>query len=252
MPLRGESGRRKVSERRFPPFVTEHLGFYVYTLSDPITNKIFYVGKGTGNRVFAHAKAAIRAEKEIDRLDTVRKILRRGRAVRCEIIRHGMTDLEAYHVESALIDYIGLQGLSNKVSGRDATRYGRMSVQEIIACYGAKPIRIKEPSLLIIVNRLFERNIAPDRLYEITRGNWVLGKHRNKAQFAFSAYKGVVREVYRIDRWARARARNPEQKQQERWRFTGAVATELQDYVGGSVEAYLKRGAQSPVRYINC
>ena len=37
----------------------------------------------------------------------------------------------------------------------------RMSVAEIIATYAAKPVTISEPVLLIIVNKLFERNISP-------------------------------------------------------------------------------------------
>jgi hypothetical protein len=47
-------------------------------------------------------------------------------------------------------------------------------------------------------------------------------------------------------------ARNPAQKVQQRWRFDGEVAIELAEYVGGSVEAYLKPGAQSPTKYVNC
>jgi len=125
-------------------------------------------------------------------------------------------------------------------------------VAEIIAMYQAKPITITEPALLIIVNRLFERNIGPEQLYEITRGNWVLGERRNKAKYAFSVFRGIVREVYRIHAWFPAQARRGEQKRQSRWRFEGEVAQELRHYVGGSVAAYLKPGAQSPVKYVNC
>ena len=39
----------------FTPFVEEQLGSYVYLLTDPRNGEIFYVGKGLGNRVFAHA-----------------------------------------------------------------------------------------------------------------------------------------------------------------------------------------------------
>lgn len=36
--------------------ITEALGYYVYALVNPITDQIFYIGKGKGDRVFAHAK----------------------------------------------------------------------------------------------------------------------------------------------------------------------------------------------------
>lgn len=35
----------------FPQSVIEKVGHYVYTLADPRTHKVFYVGKGQGNRV---------------------------------------------------------------------------------------------------------------------------------------------------------------------------------------------------------
>jgi len=45
-------------QREFSPAVVEALGYYVYLLKDPETDKVFYVGKGTGNRIFQHLKEA--------------------------------------------------------------------------------------------------------------------------------------------------------------------------------------------------
>ncbi len=243
---------RGVDLAEFPVSVIERIGYYVYTLADPQTRKVFYVGKGTGNRIFAHVNELIDGPQENDKLDRIREIHARGQLVLYEIIRHGMAETEALEVESALIDFIGLEDLTNLVAGHNMDVRGRMTIPEIIAAYEAKPITIAEPALLIIVNRLFERNVSPDRLYEITRGNWVLGPRRNKATYAFSVFRGIVREVYRIRSWAQALARAPDQKVQSRWRFEGEVAKELRHYVGGSVAAYLKPGAQSPVKYVNC
>ena len=40
----------------FPSEIFDQLGYYVYRLIDPRSGQTFYVGKGRGNRVFAHAK----------------------------------------------------------------------------------------------------------------------------------------------------------------------------------------------------
>ena len=37
----------------------ESLAYYVYALIDPRDNRIFYIGKGKGNRIFQHAKDAL-------------------------------------------------------------------------------------------------------------------------------------------------------------------------------------------------
>ncbi len=42
----------------FNSAVAEHLRWYVYALRNPLDGRIFYIGKGKGNRVFQHAVAA--------------------------------------------------------------------------------------------------------------------------------------------------------------------------------------------------
>ena len=42
--------------QRFTPKVIERLKYYVYVYIDPRNDRPFYIGKGKGNRVFAHLK----------------------------------------------------------------------------------------------------------------------------------------------------------------------------------------------------
>jgi hypothetical protein len=117
----------------------------------------------------------------------------------------------------------------------------------------APAAHITEPAILIRISQKYYDGISPDELYEYTRGNWnAHGKKRDKAEYAFAVYEGIVRQVYRIHRWFRAEARDPEQKIQDRWRFKGEVARDLQHYVGCSVKSYFKKGNQNPIKYENC
>lgn len=40
---------------RFSNEAISKMGYYVYRLVDPRNGQTFYVGKGKGNRIFAHA-----------------------------------------------------------------------------------------------------------------------------------------------------------------------------------------------------
>ena len=129
---------------------------------------------------------------------------------------------------------------------------GLMTPKEIISQYRATPARIKEPVLLIIVNRLYRRNMTDKQLYKVTRGNWILGRRREKAEYGFSVYHGIIRAVYRILSWSPVLAKAKNGVTKIRWRFKGDEALKLGHYIGQSVAHYIKKGSQSPVLYIKC
>lgn len=237
--------------KEFPPSVIERIGYYVYLLSDPQTGEVFYVGKGMGNRIFAHLNAALTRSDVTDKLDKIRAILATGQEVHHRIIRHGLTEKEAFEVEAALIDFIGLEDLTNLIQGHSSDDRGHMTVTEVIAKYEAPEIEIAEPVILITINRLYRRGMSAEDLYGVTRGNWVIGRRREKAKFAFAVYNGIIREVYRIEQWYLADRREG-QKAKQRWYFDGKIAVDLHHYVGGSTVRYAVVGAQNPIRYVNC
>ena len=77
--------------KAFSPIVCERIGYYVYLLIDPETDNIFYVGKGMGNRIFAHLNLAISSPHEDDKLDQIHSIQSKGSQVKYIVHRHGLT-----------------------------------------------------------------------------------------------------------------------------------------------------------------
>lgn len=125
-------------------------------------------------------------------------------------------------------------------------------------------VEIIEDVILIRFNQLYHENITEEELYEATRGIWRIGTRRDKADYAFSVYKGVVKEVFAIKSWFHActlpyKTRNMQDairkvKIEGRWEFEGELAEDniRNKYIGKSVKHYLVRGNANPIVYINC
>ncbi len=233
---------------RFSQAIIEKLGYYVYLLSNPETGRRFYVGKGHGNRIFDHARGVISEDTGNEKLEEIREIKSKGLRVDYRVIRHGLTEKESLEVEAALIDFLGIENLTNLVVGHGSDDRGLMTVAEIINKYDAPAVDITEPSILITINRLYRQGMSASELYEAVRGNWVIGDKRRSVKYAFAVYKGIIREVYEIERWYQVKARSDQQKRKNRWAFEGKVAENMRHYVGGSTANY--SSSQNPIRYI--
>lgn len=190
----------------------EELAFYVYVYTDPRSDRAFYVGKGHGNRAFAHLSATGEHEK-VQRIAEIRGA---GYEPRIEILAFGLDENTAYKVEAAAIDLIGFENLTNRVVGHGARQFGRMSVDAVHArLSGRKLERFEHDCIAITVTHSLARarkrlgsrfedssDDAIAALYDATRGTWVVKlAHANKCQFALAVNGGVVREVYRIAQW---------------------------------------------------
>src|SRR5262245_61991821 len=110
----------------FSKEVSDQLKFYVYRLLDPRNGETFYVGKGTGNRVFAHVKGELDANDDVltEKLQRIRQIRLDGFEVAHVVHRHGLDEDTALEVEAALID--AYPEATNIVSGRSTDERGIM------------------------------------------------------------------------------------------------------------------------------
>lgn len=234
--INGDTASFKGTNMSFPPSVIEQIGYYVYSLADA-NNKIFYIGKGQGNRVFNHFYPS----NSNDNDDFKVKNVASPNDVKITILRHGLTESEAFAVEATLIDYINIDNLQNKVRGQGSDK-GVINVNDLIIKYAVEPLEFSEPAILIILNELF---IDEEDLYKRTRGDWVIGQRKDNIKFVFSVYNSIVRQVYEVEKWEFA-----EGHQTNRWRFIGKKADNFQHLVGKSVKKFLTQGSQNPIRYI--
>ncbi len=181
--------------------------YYVYCLVDPRNNQTFYIGKGKGNRIFAHRQAALNMLRKSDLLEenetvrtlkikTIQEINGMKLKISSYILSYGLTESEAYASENALINYAQLiQGLSltNLVKGHGSKA---MSVEEIEDRYGFQPMSINEIAtneLILAVKVRDAFNLSKDKSQEYpiddrfrddnnlksrTLGNWVIGRDK--------------------------------------------------------------------------
>lgn len=196
-------------EISFKQSVTEALKCYVYALIDPRDNRIFYIGKGTGNRVYQHAQAAITEDSQSVKLSTIREIQNLGLTVRHYIIRHNLTEHEAYLVESTIIDLLTYPAfnkeniLTNIVSGHHQWDEGIKTDEEINILYDCPKIEPipGDKLLLVSLNKSYNQSKASGLYrrandYESARKYWAISPDKaDKIDYILGIYRGVVRIV---------------------------------------------------------
>ena len=206
-----------------PLEAAERLGpYYVYVLVDPTDESVFYVGKGSRQRLLAHGRQADLAgdtSSRSSKVGRIRAIREAGSEPRVDVVRHGLSESQAYQVEAALIDC--LDGLANAAGGHGAEQ-GRKPLAEYVTRYGARPVGVDAPPMVLIrVGRWrdmveemepgvwrrgngYYPGISLEELIDSARGWWKINpatSHHRGIQHAVAVYDGVTRVLMEIGSW---------------------------------------------------
>ena len=184
-------------------------GYYVYALIDPRSNDVFYIGKGTGNRVFSHeAEIEKSSETEKEKIRKIRDIESNGFSVKRVMINWGLSEQEAFAAEASLINLFNVISdvrLTNIVAGHHV--HESLTVEAFELRYGAeslKPEEIKHNILVIKINKLYRKNMSNYEIYDAVRGMWRVSLNSiklKKIRYVFAVYNGLIVGVYKPDEW---------------------------------------------------
>ncbi len=233
----------------FSPEVIDKLKTYVYRLIDPRNGETFYVGKGKGNRVFAHVRAEIDADDPSDKLSRIHEVRAAGFEVAHVIHRHGLDDKTAFEVEAALID--AYPGLTNIVTGAGSNEYGAMHALEVARKYQAEPAVFQHRAILISVNR----SATESSLYDATRYAWKISPTKAaRAEVVLAVRFGIIIAAFVAREWRPATQEHFPGYDPVPGRH-GFIGIEAPDavrkmYVGKlTPDEFRKRGASNPIKY---
>ena len=181
--------------------------YYVYGLIDPRSKQIFYIGKGTKDRVFNHEKESQNSQdSENLKLKTIADIKADGFEVEKIIINSNLTEEEAFAAEASLINafnYVNNAGLTNIVAGHHSKE--ALSVYEYERIYGAVLLEekdIRHKILVIKVSKFYKKGMDEKTLYDTVRGLWRVSKEKvKKVEYVFGVYNSLIVAVYKPSNW---------------------------------------------------
>lgn len=219
-------------QRKFDQQIYAALGEYIYVLRDPRDNKVFYVGKGTYDRVFDHFKDAELALQNNSgwtaKLRRIVEIWEEDLDVDWFIVRHSLqstsaSPVDVFDVEAAVIDVLDISQNGpalNDVAGHQVLTRGILSPQEVsaLALADVNPKNSYQTVFVFPIQNASARGIAA---YDATRCWWGGSPQKYSGKppaLAVGIDRGTCVAVFDVQTWA-------QDTSTKKWEFLGNDVT---------------------------
>jgi uncharacterized protein len=228
--------------------------YYVYALVDSRYNKIFYIGKGSGQRIFDHENEAHNTSNNSRKCRRIREIENEDHKIKKIIVAWDLTEEEAHKIESSLIslvEYENSKSLTNEQMGHRPQEIA--TVEEFEHVYGAKKIsekKLAEKVMIVKLNSSYKEGMSEDAIYAISHGNWVADiKKAQQADLVFGVYKTIVVGVYKPESWATCKGGSSNRRIYFNDPNYNSKTQYKKKYLGKSIADFKKIKSQNPVFY---
>jgi hypothetical protein len=254
-----EVNNTNYNDADFDPNINNKLQCYVYLLRDPRNQNIFYVGKGGGSgdgnqRVLEHFKEAETAlmNFQLPRSQKIQRIIdiwSCDERVEWFVVRHGLDEYTALHVEAALIDGFSVSQNGptlNAIRGHGAPNNGILH-SDMVYSFMAEKVNPQSKHNCVFIFPIHNALIKGRSEYNSTRSYWDVSNRLREFNNALAVgiENGTSKGVFTIDQWSNNNL--PKGK----WEFTSSNPYHLsnhtlnnknfQDIINKSIE-YWQRG----------
>ncbi len=189
-----------------------------------------YIGKGKGDRCLAHLKDL--ENKDDKKSKKIHDLILKNK-LGIDIIAYGLDDKTSFAIESACIDLMGIENLTNLVKGK-GDNIKRFPIEELQNIILDDPVEIdeKDAGVAILINRDYKPQFGDLDIFEYTRGIWSknMVSIAKGAKYAYATNHGVVKEIYEIYDWVPAGTQQyftrvlDSDKVKNRYEFIGKIA----------------------------
>jgi hypothetical protein len=133
------------------------MNFYVYAIVDPRDMEPFYIGKGSGDRMYVHIRPSRIENRDCEKNDRITEILASDNRPIFNKLHINLDENSALNLEAKIIENIGLENLTNITPGGVGWKHSEESKKKM-GDYQRGLKKSEETKMKMSIAQLGEKN----------------------------------------------------------------------------------------------